>query len=191
MKAIFIALATSLLTIGAAQSAIVPYSSFADFQAVPAIVKTGFDIVSSTSYTTNAEIASNNGEPGAFTSAFEPMTFSGFLAIEVGMIFGNDQSSSNITGIFDVTLEAFFENVSLGSVTVLSNGNDLADQFIGFASSMPFDRVELTYARPDAGGFSQFISEVRISTVPLPPSAALLLTGFAGVVLATRRKAKA
>ncbi|MEM9878314.1 MAG: VPLPA-CTERM sorting domain-containing protein [Pseudomonadota bacterium] len=191
MKTLIIAVATTLLTLGTAQSAIVPYSSFAEFQAVPAIVETGLDIVSSPSYTTNARTASNGAEEGAITSAFVPMVFSDILAKEVGIIFGNDQPIGNIDGIFDVTLEAFFETESIGSVTVESNGNDISDQFIGFASTMPFDRVELSYARPEAGALGQFITEIRVSTVPLPPSAALLLTGFAGVVLATRRKAKA
>ncbi len=107
-------------------------------------------------------------------------------AVEVGLFFGNDESS-----VFDVILSVFDSgNVLLGTVTVQSNANDFVDQFIGLRSDTVFRRVEISYQNV---GLAVFIDDFTVGISPIPePSTLLLLgTGLVGLVGYSRRKRRA
>ena len=97
-------------------------------------------------------------------------------AFEIGMWFGNDDFGL----VFNAVLEVFAGAASLGSVSLPSNANDYADQFIGLRSNMAFDEVRISYERPAAEGLSIYIDDFYVG-VPEPASAITLIAGRAAV----------
>jgi len=182
-----------LLTLGVfipAKAAVIQYSGFSDFQSSTITSDAGGGISTSVNYTTNSSFASNSGDNGAGSSG--PMEFSEFSAYEVGMMFGNDQACCGSSGFFDVTLTVFDGLTLLGSVVVSSNGNDLADQFIGLGSDAAFNKVTLSYGDGSAS-LTRFINRIdigydAISSVPIPPALWLFGSGLLGLVGMARRK---
>ncbi len=113
---------------------------------------------------------------------------------EVGMIFGDD----DFFLIFDAILEVFDgSNALLGTVTVSSNANHFADQFIGLRSDTAIRRADVRYQRPDAFTNQVTIDDFTIGTngsdsvsVSEPATLSLLaLSGIAlGAIVRRRRK---
>lgn len=179
----------------AAGAAVVQLDDFADFTTDTITSDVGSGIISSPNFSSNGFNGTSAGAPGLLVVAPNaPLVIEDFTATEVGIIFGNDQNDpmAGSDGIFDVTLTVFDGATNLGSVTVVSNGNDIADQFIGVASMTPFSRIELDYG-PDAGFLARFVARVDLGLnappIPLPAALPMLLTGLAGFgALALRRR---
>ena len=178
---------------GTANAAFIQYTDYSDFQSTTITSDVGSGISTSGNYTTNSFFASNSGDPGAGVGSSDaPMEFSGFSAFEIGMTFGNDENCCNSSGFFDVTLSIFDGVTLLGEVTVASNGNDLADQFIGLASDTAFNIVTLSYGA-GSGDLTLFINRIDIGyddvlAVPEPSTLALFAIGLAGLGFMTRRR---
>ena len=104
---------------------------------------------------------------------------------EVGMFFGNDDFGR----VFNVNLELFdAANTSLGTVQVLSNGNDAADQYIGARSPVPVKSIAISYAQPNAQLLAVYIDDLKVGVaVPEPAGVALLLWGLLGLATSRRR----
>ena len=116
----------------------------------------------------------------------EPLTaMLASTAREVGVWFGNDDFGLS----FDAVLEVLAGGSSLGSVSLPSNANDYADQFIALRSDMAFDEVRIGYERPAARGLSIYIDDFYVG-VPEPASCVTLIAGLPplGVLGRARRK---
>jgi len=167
-------------------AAIIAYTDFSDFSSTTITSDTGAAIGTSPNFTVAGFSGSSGGETGWASSAPNPMLFTGLSAFEVGMIFGNDQAS------FDVTLSVFNGLNLLGSVVVATNGNDLNDQFIGLGSDVAFDSIELQYGA-GSGNLARFITRIDLgydsAAVPEPSIIALFAAGLFGLGFARRRKA--
>jgi len=95
-------------------------------------------------------------------------------AREVGMVFGNDDFRRR----FDVLLTVYdVGNTRIGSVSVQSNGNDFADQFIGLRSDIPFAKAEVVYSRSASSALSIFVDDFTIG-VPEPTTFVLLVSSL-------------
>lgn len=106
---------------------------------------------------------------------------------EVGMYFGNDDFGLT----FNAVLEAFdANNVSLGSVSVTSNVNDLVDQYIGLRSDAPIRAVGISYSRPQAMQLGVYIDDFTVGlAVPEPgtlPLAAAAIAALLSLVNSSR-----
>jgi probable HAF family extracellular repeat protein len=66
---------------------------------------------------------------------------------QVGMWFGRDDPG--LSGVFDITLEAFGSSGSLGTVSETANMNYDVDQFVGFISTEEVESVVVTYGFVD------------------------------------------
>lgn len=108
-------------------------------------------------------------------------------AFQVGLWFGNDANPAGSPinlGIVYAHLEVFEDAHSLGSVTVFSNRNEFADQFIGLSSDVAFDRVAISYLRPQARQLAVFVDDFYLGDQPtmnvaVPSPVALILTALA------------
>lgn len=179
------------ISAGTANAAVVQYSDYSDFQSTTATSDTGTSILSSSNFSTNASFATNAGDSAAASFGGD-LTISGFSAFEIGLTFGNDDPNCcGFSPIFDVTLSIFDGATLLDSIIVVSNGNDLNDQFIGLSSTVAFDNISLSYANPE---LAEFITRVDLGydnvggAVPLPASLPLLLSVLGGAALMRRRK---
>ena len=102
-------------------------------------------------------------------------------AYEVGMWFGNDDFGL----VFDAILEVFAGATPLGSVSLESNANDFADQFIGLRSNMAFDKVRIAYERPEAEQLAIYIDDFYVG---VPEPSTLILVGLGLLGMASRRR---
>ena len=161
-----------------------------DFETVKDTAAVTFD---ATGFLVSASGASGSTPSGDFglgeLRANEPLgALLTLPAFEVGMWFGNDETRS-----FDAILEVFDGAVSLGSVSLQSNANDFADQFIGLRSNMAFDRTTIRYQRPEAGNLAIYIDDFYVgdgapAPAPEPATVLLLGLGLAGLGFARRRQ---
>lgn len=124
--------------------------------------------------------------PRAITMAFAAPTSS------VGMFFGNDDTCCS--GGFTAFLDVFDVGGLIGTVSVVANMNDLADQFIGFTSNEMVTSVVIRYGSGSNVGLFHYIDDVRYNVASLtaiPEPGSLGLAGLALAVLgaATRRRA--
>lgn len=99
-------------------------------------------------------------------------------AYEVGIIFGNDQVC------FNAILNIYDENDNLlGGVSIVTNYNDWADQFIGLYSDQAFSRVDIYYDSPYLSVFiDDFTTGFDAKVVPIPAAVWLLGTGLLGLI---------
>lgn len=99
--------------------------------------------------------------------------------------------AAGYTIITHAVLEIFDGATSLGSVSLQSNANDFADQFLGLRSDTAFNRIEVTYSRPDAQQLSVYIDDLYLGDgvrVQEPAALSLLGLGLLGLGFARRRK---
>jgi hypothetical protein len=102
---------------------------------------------------------------------------------EVGMFFGND----DFFRVFNARLELFdAADVSLGSVTVRSNGNDQADQYIGARSSAAAKSATISYDQPNAQLLTVYVDDLKVGLIPEPASGALALSSCLGLAISVR-----
>jgi len=103
----------------------------------------------------------------------------------VGMWFGND----DFNYVFDVILEVYSGASLLGSVNVVVNRNDKADQFIGLSSDTAFDSFHVIYQRPQAQNLSIYIDDLYLGgSASVPESSGLILLALGMLGLVIRRK---
>jgi hypothetical protein len=105
----------------------------------------------------------------------------------VGFYVGNDDFGY----AFDAILTVFDGETNLGTVTLAVNRNDYADQFLGLSSSLAFNRVQISYQRPEAHLLAVYIDDFRLGAptpVPEPGTYALMLMGLAAMGAVARRR---
>ncbi|MFO0848204.1 MAG: hypothetical protein U0871_06575 [Gemmataceae bacterium] len=126
------------------------------------------------------------------------------LVNALSLVFGNDDQP--FTGVpIDARLTLFNGATQVGQVTVQANGNDIADQTIGF-SGTSFDRATFQYinrtgANPAPLNLIEIVDNIEFTLAPtgpnpgVVPAPAGLLLGLLGVVpagaLVRRRRAAA
>jgi hypothetical protein len=181
-----LALTVGLGSIPAHAAIITQLNDFSEFTSPVIISATGNLINDSPDFSTNGLDCFNVGignEVGVCAIHPDPLTFDIARAFEVGMLFGNDDP--NFGPFFTAVLTVFDGPMLLGSVSLLSNGNDLVDQFIGLRSDVLFDHVELQYVGiPEPTTATRLVTRVDFGTpVPEPGTVALfglgLLLGWA------------
>jgi hypothetical protein len=104
-------------------------------------------------------------------------------ATAVGLWFGNDDFGL----VFDAILRVYSGATLLGSVSLASNGNDFADQFLGLESDTPFDSFDVLYQRPEAQMLAVYVDDVYVRAAPESDTLALFGLGLAGLGLSLRR----
>jgi hypothetical protein len=108
----------------------------------------------------------------------------------VGMYFGNDDTCCT-TG-FTAFLDIYGSGGLLGTISVVANLNDRADQFLGFISDQQITRTVIRYGSGADVGLYHYIDDVQFngarSEVPEPWTVALLALGLAGVAVTRSRK---
>ena len=107
--------------------------------------------------------------------------------LEIGFFVGNDDPNNIITqgapAIFDVSLEIFdISNISIATVSITTNGNDLIDQFLGVRSDMAIRSAIISYASPFTFlGIAIDDFAVGHVSVAEPASLTLFALGLAGL----------
>ena len=128
-------------------------------------------------------------EASPFTSGPDNLATFTSGVYQVGLYFGNDDLCC--VGGFTATLYAYDSlNVLIGSVSVVANMNDNADQFLGIQTDTLIYKTMLDYGagNPALWGVIDDFSYGGNSLVPEPATLALIGLGLAAFGFRTRRK---
>lgn len=142
-----------------------------------------------TSYSTMHSGTHGLAEATPFTAGPDNLATFTSGVYQVGFYFGNDDLCC--IGGFTATLSAYdVADVLIGSVSLLANMNDNADQFLGIQTDTLIFRTVLSYGvgGPQLWGVVDDFSYGGNSLVPEPASLLLFGTGALGVAVARRRK---
>jgi hypothetical protein len=123
--------------------------------------------------------------------ASEPITITfAAPASSVGLYFGNDDSCCS--GGFSAALDIYGMSGLIGTLFVVANMNDDADQFIGFTSDEQVTSVTLRYGAPPYEDLFVYIDDLRFNVadpgtaVPEPMTMTLFGAGLFGLAGAWR-----
>lgn len=109
-----------------------------------------------------------------------------------GLYFGNDDSCCS--GVFTAMLEAYNGAGLIGSVGLVANMDDGADQFVGFNSTVAVDYVNFYYTAQGQNRLALYADDVTFSdavvATPEPASMTLLATGLIGMFGVARARRK-
>lgn len=108
-------------------------------------------------------------------------------AYEVGLTFGND-----VVAFIARLIVYDAANQSLGAVTLATNANDWADQFIGLRSDVAFRFVEFVFGQ-DAQNLAMYIDDFAVggqTAIPEPVSILLLGSGLTGMIVRRDRRGR-
>ncbi|MBC7982937.1 MAG: PEP-CTERM sorting domain-containing protein, partial [Candidatus Obscuribacterales bacterium] len=132
--------------------------------------------------------STSSGLYGLSTNNFpEPLTMTFAVPTSsVGMYFGNDDRCC--AEPFTAYLDIFGTAGSLGTISVVANMNDFADQFIGFTSDEVINRVSIRYGSGSNVGLYHFVDDVRFNTASVPEPSTLFLFGLGLLSLAAVRR---
>lgn len=126
-----------------------------------------------------------SGQWGLSTEFFPDtitMTFDSPMR-SVGMWFGNDDTCCS--GGFTANLDVYTADGLAGTVSVVANMNDFADQFIGFNSDLAVTAVTIRYGDGSDVGLYPYIDDVYFG---IPEPAAGLMLGVLGLGAWRRRR---
>lgn len=112
----------------------------------------------------------------------------------LGLYFGNDDRCCS--NAFNAVLQAYNATGLVGSVSVLANMNDGADQFLGFNSTSAVTYAQLYYEVQGANALALYVDDVSFAdaaavvATPEPASLSLLATGLLGMFGVARARRK-
>ncbi|MBU2712421.1 PEP-CTERM sorting domain-containing protein [Zooshikella harenae] len=173
-----------------------PYAleDFEDASFVSGFTASASSGVSTVSAGTYASGGTPSGTSGLSTGTFPDPIMVAFAtpASSVGMYFGNDDTCCSST--FTAFLDIFDVGGLIGTIGVVANMNDFADQFIGFISDEAVTKVTLRYGTGSDVGLYHYIDDLQFNNAgttpepdPIPEPGTLgLFALLAGVLL--RRK---
>lgn len=133
-----------------------------------------------------------SGVSGLSTTSFpDPITITfASPASSVGMFFGNDDTccSAGYTAFLDI----FDSSGLIGTISVVANMNDFADQFLGFTSDQAVTSVKIRYGTGSDVGLFHYIDDVQFNAAAVVSEpAGLALVGSALLIAGLSRRRKA
>jgi hypothetical protein len=90
-----------------------------------------------------------------------------------------------------LTVEAFLDLTSLGTLSVYGDGDLFTAQLVDLSGFGPLDSIRVTGALGSSGwGYDDFSFSVPAAAVSEPPRWTMMLLGFGAIAWATRRRRK-
>jgi hypothetical protein len=129
----------------------------------------------------------NNITPPNIVSVGDDTGILGLLLPAPVTLFGYGYAILNVVTVANATtINIFMGTTNLGTLSYTGDPDPtFAGGFAGIQSTVPFDRVELTFNSTAAPAFA--VDNVRFAIVPEPST--ILLTGVALALLLRRRRA--